>query len=94
MLAAILSTPELQLGDEAGRQYAEAVVAYARHHDIAAQAKTVDLVNLLMVASGHYGMAFMAARLRRRADAAQAVEAQPNGYDPAEWTGASAQGQA
>lgn len=81
MLAAMLRTPELALGDETARQYAEAVVAYARHHDVAAQAKTVDLINLCMVACGHYGMAIVAARMRIAAARAEAERPpQPEGW--------------
>lgn len=57
----------MQLTPEESRQFAESVVAVARHYDVGASAKALDWTNLLTTMGSIYGVRVMAMTVRRKA---------------------------
>jgi hypothetical protein len=73
----------MQLSPEEAAQYAEACAAVARHYDIGASAKALDIANLVTTMSSIYGVRMMAIYGRRHARPASMPGAPPapNGRD-------------
>jgi hypothetical protein len=68
ILAAITKTPEFSLSETESEELAKGIANVSRHYDVAASAKTVDIMNLAMVAGMIYGSRIMAMRNRKSAE--------------------------
>jgi len=78
ILAAITKTPEFVLSENESEELAKGIANVSRHYDVAASAKTVDIMNLAMVAGMIYGSRIMAMRNRKATEKKAAREADNN----------------
>lgn len=61
-----MQAPELQLSEPEAKAYAEAIRAVARHYDIGASAKALDIFNLCTTMGSIYGIRLMAITARKK----------------------------
>jgi hypothetical protein len=69
MAAAITKVPELMLDKDESKQLAVGIANVARHYDVSASAKSIDIANLVMICAGVYGTRLFAFRNRMRMEA-------------------------
>lgn len=82
MLASIVQNPTLMLSAEESENLAKGIVNVARHYDASGMsAKTIDWVNLIMVAGAIYGTRFVTWR-RMRQDGQMQAEPPVNPNQP------------
>lgn len=77
VLSAVTKNPKWILDDAEAKSLADAIRNATRHHDIAVAQKTVDYVNLAIVASMVYGTRIITIQ-RERAAARQAQQPEPD----------------
>lgn len=65
MLAAITKVPEFELDQSEGAKLAKGIQNVARHYDLAASQKSIDIANLVMILAAVYGSRIMAMRMRK-----------------------------
>ena len=65
ILASLTKTPELMMDHTEAAELSKAIGSVARHYDVTASAKTVDIANLVMVAGMIYGSRIIAIRARK-----------------------------
>lgn len=77
MLAAITKIPELKIEQAESKQLAEAAANVARHYNVQASAKAIDISNLVMVCIMLYGSRIYAINARMKSERAQRAEPRP-----------------
>lgn len=65
ILAAVTKVPELALDKAESTELAKGISNVARHYDVSASAKSIDIANLAMIAATVYGTRLFAFRARR-----------------------------
>lgn len=65
ILAAVTKVPEFALAKAESEELAKGLANVARHYDVSASAKSIDIANLAMIAATVYGTRLFAFRNRR-----------------------------
>lgn len=78
-VAVAIQAPEIQLTEPEAKAYAEAVAAVARHYDIGASAKALDIFNLVTTMGSIYGVRVMAVVARKDAEKRARTNPMANG---------------